>query len=236
MIGLGPPAAPARPPGPTGSWFGAHVALVADLVDPDNLGRVLVQLPWAPDTGVSAYRAWARLATTMAGNQRGTWMLPDVGDEVLVVFEAGDPRRPYVVGGLWNGADRPPDTMDKDGRNNRKRIRSRRGVQILLDDSQGAEALVLETPGGRRITLEDGATALTVEDRAGNRVRLDDSGIAVTAAGKVTVQASGNVEVTAGMLKVDATTAKFSGTVKAQTFIADTVVGTSYTPGAGNTW
>ena len=65
-----------------------------------------VRLPWTPDNGGAGYEVWARLATLMAGAKRGTWFIPDPGDEVLVVFEGGDPRRPYVVGALWNGARR----------------------------------------------------------------------------------------------------------------------------------
>ena len=65
-----------------------------------------VTLPWSPDTGSERYEAWARLATLMGGNNRGSWFIPDVDDEVLVVFEGGDPRRPYVIGGLWNGTRR----------------------------------------------------------------------------------------------------------------------------------
>src|SRR5829696_2975045 len=111
-----------------GRWYGCYPGLVSDIKDPDNQGRVKITLPWAPDTGGGRYEAWARLATLMGGNNRGSWFIPDVGDEVLVLFEGGDARRPYVVGGLWNGSDKPPDTMDKGGQNNRKVLCSRNGV------------------------------------------------------------------------------------------------------------
>ena len=91
------------PEGLGGHWYGVYPALVVDIADPDGQGRVKVTLPWSPDAGGSRYEAWARLATLMAGNNRGSWFIPDVDDEVLVAFEGGDPRRPYVVGGLWNG-------------------------------------------------------------------------------------------------------------------------------------
>ena len=97
------------PAGLGGRWYGVYPALVTDIKDPDNQGRVKVTLPWSPDTGSNRYEAWARLATMMGGNNRGTWFIPDVNDEVLVLFEGGDARRPYVVGGLWNGSDAPPD-------------------------------------------------------------------------------------------------------------------------------
>ena len=100
------------PQGYGGTFYGVYTALVTDIVDPDGQGRVRVKLPWSPDSEGSAYEAWARLATMMAGNDRGSWFIPDVEDEVLVAFEAGDPRRPYVVGALWNGQDAPPESMD----------------------------------------------------------------------------------------------------------------------------
>jgi len=46
---------------------------------------------------------WARVAVLMAGGNRGHGFIPDVNDEVLVSFESGNPRRPYVIGALWNG-------------------------------------------------------------------------------------------------------------------------------------
>ena len=69
-----------------------------------------------------------------------SWFVPDVNDEVLVVFEGGDTRRPYVVGGLWNGSDAAPESMDGGGNNYKKVLRSRNGVKVTLDDQDGQEA------------------------------------------------------------------------------------------------
>ena len=91
-----------------GRWYGVFPAVVSDIKDPDGHGRVKVTLPWSPDTGGGSYEAWARVATLMGGNNRGSWFIPDMNDEVLVVFEGGDPRRPYVIGGLWKGTTRRP--------------------------------------------------------------------------------------------------------------------------------
>jgi len=223
------------PAGLGGRWYGVYPALVSDLADPDGQGRVKVTLPWSPDTGTSHYEAWARLATLMGGNNRGSWFIPDVNDEVLVGFEGGDPRRPYVLGGLWNGSDSPPDAMDGAGKNNRKVLRSRNGVKITLDDSDGQETLILETPAGQKVTLKDGPGSVEIDDSNGNSVKLDTSGITVTAAAKVTVNAS-TAEISAGMLTVNAGMSKFSGVVQADTVITNAVVSTSYTPGAGNIW
>jgi uncharacterized protein involved in type VI secretion and phage assembly len=221
--------------GIAGRWFGVYPALVTDIKDPDGQGRVKVSLPWAPDGDGASYESWARLAAAMAGANRGLWLIPDVGDEVLVAFEGGEPRRPYVVGALWNGSDSPPETMDGGGRNDKKVLRSRKGVTVTLDDSSGQESLVLETPGGQRLTLKDGPGSIEIIDSNGNSIKLESAGVTVTASAKVTVNAS-TAEVSAGMLTVNAGMSKFSGVVQCDTLITNSVVSASYTPGAGNIW
>lgn len=223
------------PRGYGGLFYGAYPALVKDIADPDGQGRVKVSLPWSPDPDGAAYEAWARLATMMAGNNRGSWFVPDVNDEVLVVFAGGDPRFPCVVGCLWNGEDAPPESMDGAGRNYLKVLRSRNGVQVTLDDHDGQEKMILETPGGCKVTLQDGPGAISIEDSNGNSVKLEAAGITVTASAKVTVQGS-VVEVSAGSVSVNTGMATFSGVVQCNTLITNSVVSASYTPGAGNIW
>ena len=223
------------PAGLGGRWYGVFPALVADIKDPQGQGRVKVRLPWAADTGSDQYETWARLSTLMAGNNRGTWFIPDVNDEVLLTFEGGDPSRPYVIGSLWNGQDQPPESMDGAGNNYKKVIRSRNGVKITLDDTNGQEQFIVETPGGQKITLKDGPGAVEVVDSNGNSIKLETAGITVNAAAKVTINAS-QVEVSAGMVTVNAGMSKFSGVVQADTVISNSVISASYTPGAGNIW
>jgi uncharacterized protein involved in type VI secretion and phage assembly len=215
--------------------YGVYPAQVTDIKDPDGQGRIKIRLPWSPDTG-AGYEVWARLAVLMAGNNRGTWFIPDPRDEVLVMFEGGDPRRPYVIGMLWNGSDTPPETMDGAGNNYKKSIVSRRGIRITLDDTEGQETLTIKTPAGQQITLQDGPASVEVKDSGGNSIKLEAAGITVTSAAKVTVRASATVEINASMVNVNAAMSKFSGVVKADTVIATSVVGASYTPGAGNIW
>ena len=214
--------------------YGCYPALVTGNNDPNGQGRVRVQLPWSPDPEGESYEAWARLATLMAGNKRGSWFIPDIGDEVLLMFEAGDPRRPIVAGALWNGQDAPPETMDGRSDNNIKSIVSRQGIRITLDDSAGAETLTLQTPK-QSIVLNDGASTIEISDVNGNSVRMEPSGITVTSSAKVTVNSS-TVNVSAGMVTVDAGMSKFSGVVQADTVIANVVISSVYTPGAGNIW
>ena len=223
------------PSGLGGRWYGAFPALVTDIVDPEGLGRVKISLPWSPDTAGARYETWARLATFMAGNNRGSWFIPDVDDEVLIVFEGGDPRRPYVIGSLWNGKDKPPESMDGAGKNFKKVLRSRNGVKLTMDDNDGREQFILETPGGQKLTLKDGPGVVEVVDSNGNSIKMEASGITITASAKVTINAS-QVAVSAGMVTVDAAMSKFSGVVQCDTMISNSVISASYTPGAGNIW
>jgi len=216
-------------------WFGIYPALVTDVKDPDGQGRVKITLPWAPDAGGSGYAAWARSATLMAGGGRGTWFIPEPGDEVVIGFEAGDPRRPYVLGALWNGADAPPETMDGAGRNNYRTITSRSGHTIRLDDTAGNQTLTVETPGGQKITMRDSPPSVEIVDANGNTARLETTGVTVTTSAKVSVTAA-TAEISAATLTVNAGMSTFSGVVQADTVITNSVVSASYTPGAGNIW
>ena len=208
--------------------------VVVDIRDPDGLGRIKVAVPDARDPRKTR-EVWARLATLMAGNGKGTWFIPDVDDEVLVLFEGGDPRRPYVVGALWNGRQRPPETIDEAGSNDLKTIRSRNGVQITLDDTDGQETVRMETPGGQSITLRDGPSAVEIIDGNGNSIELAAGGITVTSSTKVLINAA-VIEVSAGAVTVNSGLTKFSGVVQADTVITNSVISASYTPGAGNIW
>jgi len=217
-----------------GLFPAGYLAEVVSLDDPDSRSRVQVRL--LNFDGVDGHDGpvWARVACAFAGDNRGAFLLPDVGDEVFVVFVNADPRFPIVVGGLWNGSATPPETISG-GRNRRKVIRSKNGVKLTLDDQDGQEQFIAETPGGQKITLKDGPGAVWIEDSNGNSVKLETSGITVTASAKVTVNAS-QIEKSAGMVTVNAGLSKFSGVVQADTVISNTVISSAYTPGAGNIW
>lgn len=155
------------PAGPRGGLTGVSVGVVTDNADPDGLGRVRVRLSWLPSDEASW---WARVAAPMAGKQRGVYFLPEVGDEVLVAFEHGRPDRAYVLGSLWNGADRPPLTND-DKKNNLRTIRSRSGHELLFDDSEGAARIVLRDQAGDN-KLEIDVANGTVTLRAAKEVHV----------------------------------------------------------------
>ena len=137
--------------------YGAVVGVVSSIDDPDRLGRVRVLFPWLKEDLESR---WARLVSFMAGADRGGVFRPEVGDEVLVLFEHGDLRFPYIIGGVWNGKDAMPSERGGDGGNDIRLIKSRSGHTIVLDDTSGSEKI-------------------TVSDKSGNSVELSSSGVVI---------------------------------------------------------
>ena len=220
------------PSAPT-ALYGAQLARVIDVNDPDQLGRVQIKLYNFDGIQDQDAPVWARVAVPFAGNNRGAFFIPDVGDEVLVTFTNGDARYPIVVGSLWNGADKPPETLSSSV--DRWVIVSKGGARISIDESQGSSVVSLKTPSGKVVTLDDVQSNIKVDDATGNSITLDATGITITAAAKVSVNAS-QVEVSAGQVSVNAAMSTFSGIVQCNTLIATAVVSSSYTPGAGNIW
>ena len=146
-------------PAAAGRLFGLVVGVVTNNQDPDKLGRVKVRFPWLSDSEESH---WARLAVPMGGKDRGTYFLPEVDDEVLVAFEHGDARFPYVLGALWNGKDAPPAT-NGDGKNNLRLIKSRSGHLIKLNDEDGKETIeIIDKSGKNSIVIDTAKNTLTI--------------------------------------------------------------------------
>ncbi len=210
---------------------GVTTAIVIDNRDPDGLGRVNIHLRDKGKPGRKGQESWARVATLMAGRGRGTWFMPEVGDEVLVAFEGGDATKPYVLGALWNTSNPPPAKMDST--NSRKLIRSRNRVTVSIEDVDGGESVSIATPGGQHLTLRDGPGTIEIQDSNGNSIELGTTGVRITCAASVSIAAA-KVDVSAGMVTVDAGMSKFSGVVQCDTLVANSVVSASYTPGAGN--
>ncbi|MDA8128546.1 MAG: phage baseplate assembly protein V [Betaproteobacteria bacterium] len=220
---------------PLAAISGGFLAQVVSLDDPDKRSRVQVKLLAFDAVAQQDSTMWARVVAPFAGDDRGTYFLPDVGDEVFVSFVQGDARYPVVLGGLWNGAAKAPADIQSGGVNRYKRIKSKNGIVVTLDDQSGQETLTLETPGGQKVTLKDGPGSVTLEDSNGNSIKMESAGITIQASAKVAVQAS-QVNVSAGMVTVDAAMSTFSGMVKCASLITNSVISTSYTPGAGNVW
>ncbi len=141
-------------------WTGMLVARVTRVGGSGKQGRVEVQFPWA--SGEPWF--WVNFLSPNAGPNRGVYFSPEVGDEVLIGFEFGDTTRPIIVGSLWNGVHPPPAAAvhgDEYGSNDVKRIVTKSGNRLVLDDKEGKETVVLATPEHVRVSLfEEGARLL----------------------------------------------------------------------------
>lgn len=127
-------------------------ARVVDQNDPENWGRVQVQFYWQEDS----YTTWLPMMAPHAGADRGFLFLPEVGDEVWVAFEEGDPERGRVLGCAWNGVHQPPREEfwgDDVSANDVKRIVTKSGHRISIIDKDGKNAIVLATPKHLRVSL-----------------------------------------------------------------------------------
>jgi phage baseplate assembly protein gpV len=141
---------------------GVWPAIVVDNSDGgDNPGyRVKLKLPWLSDDETTH---WARIAVPMAGPGRGSYMLPEIDDQVLVVFEHGDIGRPIVIGGLWSKKQEPVE-VHQSGKNNTKLIKSRCGHRIIFDDSDGAARItIVDRSAKNKIVLDSASKLVKIE-------------------------------------------------------------------------
>jgi phage baseplate assembly protein gpV len=151
--------------------YGVVNATVVECVDCLGEARVQLMLPWLP-----GYLPWARIASPMAGMARGSFMIPQVGDEVLVAFNHGDVREPYVIGSLWNTIDRPP----------------------ALSPTDAVTKRVIRTPFGQEISFDEALQSVTISNTIKNSLTLDAKGAQLSAAlCSVTLDISGSVTITA---------------------------------------
>ena len=215
------------PDGDGARWFGVYPALVSDLVDPDARGRIQVSFPSFGQAGETV-RAWATLVTPYADDGQGLEILPEVGSQVVVAFEAGDPSRPYIVGACWNGTRALPEAAQ--AANNLRTLKTRSGSLLQFDDTEGAAKVTVSMQSGHRLVLDDASQELTVQHSNGCKIVMN-------IAGQITITANATVEVNASAVNLHAPTVTCDGLLQCQTLIASTgVVSPSYTPGAGNVW
>ncbi|MFI9814638.1 VgrG-related protein [Saccharothrix variisporea] len=207
--------------GPAQAKSGGLVpALVSDIRDPAKLGRVKVTFPWLADDFTSG---WARTVHTGAGKERGSLVLPEVGDEVLVGFEHGDFDSPYVLGGLYNSKDVTPQLTkdpvdDGTGEVTTRGFVSRKGHKVEFVEDEG---IVVSSGDGKFVVKLDQKNQVvevtsgqTVTIKAQNGVTIDSGTGPLELKGqKITAQAQADVEVKAGaQLKLNGTSgAKLEG-------------------------
>ncbi len=211
-----------------------YLAKVIGVNDPDSLNRVQVRILSADGLGEQDGPLWARVAVPFAGSDYGAFFIPDVDDEVLIAFISGDPRFPVVIGSLWNGAAQAPETIGSSV--DRWTIVGKQGTRIaIVEESPSTAQISFTTPTGVSGVLTDEGGGKVEFTAGGNTVTMEPAGVTVDSPAVVTVNAS-QVKVSAGLVQVDSGMSTFSGVVQCQTLIATTVVGTTYTPGAGNIW
>jgi uncharacterized protein involved in type VI secretion and phage assembly len=200
---LGAETSDAREPGVV---KGVSVGVVAQNKDPDGLGRVKVRFPWRENSDESH---WARIAVPMAGGGRGTWFLPEVGDEVLVACDGERVEHPYVVGCLWNGQDKPPQT-NSDGKNDLRVIRSRSGHEVVFDDGPQGRIEIHLKDDKRTVRLDkdgievcdDSGNSIKITSTPGNidiksnvGISIESKTIEIKAQASMTLQASGTLTI-----------------------------------------
>ncbi len=215
------------------------LAKVVSVKDPQNRNQVQVRLYNADGIADQDGPIWARVAVPFAGGSRGAFFIPDVGDEVVVSFLAGDPRGAIVLGSLWNGHDTAPETIGGSGQNvDRWTLTGKAGTRIAIVEQPASSATIsFTTPGGLTGTLSDQDSSIQFNDSSQTSVRIDSSGVTINApTAQVQITAASSVTITAPSVTVNAAMSTFSGMVQCQTLIATTVDSTTYTLGAGNVW
>ena len=188
--------------GSTPALPGVMIALVTDVKDPENLCRVKLKFPWLSDTYETD---WVRTVQPGAGQNRGAVTLPEVNDEVLVAFEQGDLRCPYVLGGVYNGVDKPKtgDSLvdSSTGAVRRRGFVSKKGHGLVFVDGDGDEGLALMT-GDRQSRLSLNQTTTTVKiTSAGDVVIEAKKGVSIKGADDLEVSAKKlNLKGTSGVV------------------------------------
>ena len=210
--------------------YGVVVGIVTNARDPDGLARVKVKYPTISDQLESH---WARLVTPMAGAGRGFEFIPEVNDEVLVAFEYDDINKPYILGALWNGKDKPPQASNAivsgDGKVQKRIIHSRSGHTITLDDTDGGEKIsIIDKTGTNLLEIDSKQNTMSMKTSDGHKIVMEAKGITMESAGTLTLKATGNMEIqtqanmttkstgnteikSTGMMKVQGTSASIDG-------------------------
>jgi len=182
---------------------GVVVGIVTNNDDPQGLGRVKVRLPWLAEDEEST---WARIASPMAGQDRGFYCLPEVNDEVLLAFEHGDIHRPYVLGALWNGRDSPPAAnsavLNGSGQVVQRIIKSRAGHTIVIDDTTGGGGITIEDRAGNKIVIDSGSNAMQLQMNGDLEIQSQGK-VTISGQAGVDITSSGNVNVRGGTINLN---------------------------------
>jgi phage protein D len=179
---------------PLNRWPGVVTAIVTNTEDPKDWGRVKVKYPWMTEEAESD---WARVVGIGGGPKAGLYVMPEVGDEVLVTFGHGDFSQPFVLGGLWNGQHAiPPEGAgaDRDEKALVRIWRSRKGHRMVMYDNADQKVEIVTADGGLSITLDDSRRKITIKSNKEIEIKADGD-LMIQAGGNMDLQASGQVNV-----------------------------------------
>jgi Rhs element Vgr protein len=170
---------------------GLQIGVVTDLEsDPDSQDRIRVRLPII---NTSEDGVWSRIACMDAGNNRGTFFRPEIGDEVIVGFLNNDPRNPVVLG-MFNSSAKPAP-LQASNQNNEKGYVSRSGMKMIFNDDE--KSLKIETPAGKKVTISEADGVMKLEDENSNTISMDASSINLQSGADITIKATGNLTIEA---------------------------------------
>ncbi|WNO11495.1 phage baseplate assembly protein V [Teredinibacter sp. KSP-S5-2] len=176
----------------------------AEVIRIEEEGHILQWL----SGNVATESAPARVASFMAGKERGAFFAPEVGDEVVVGFEEGDLDSPVILGALWSDVDAPPTQADTSEDNNIRTIVSRMGHEITFDDTQGEGKVLIKTKAGLQALMEDKDSKVTIKVDDSNMIEITNTGITLLAGTTLTLKVndSNKIEISASGVTVSGQT------------------------------
>ncbi len=174
---------------------GLQTGVITDITDASGDFRIKLRLPIVDNQQEGVY---ARLATLDAGNKRGTFFMPEIGDEVVVGFMNNDPSQPVILGMLHSSQNAAP--LEPESSNDKKGYVSRSEIKIIIDDGQ--KSITIETPGGSKFTMDDTGNNVLLQDAYGNKITMEPSGITIESATVLTLKAGTSLAISAPQLSM----------------------------------
>lgn len=207
-----------------GQMTAMHLAQVLDNADPEGRGRLKIRMH---ATGIEI---WASVIVNSAGSGYGVCCLPKVNEIVVIAFIS--PEQALIIGSIWSGDQAAPSEVDPVEDN--YVVKTPAGTVMTFNDDDGPKMQV-QTSSGYSITITEANGGEISIQRDTQEVLLNSSEVKVSGT-RVVVEGQSGIELTAPQVTVNAAISTFSGTVQADAVIANCVVGSAYTPGAGNVW
>jgi uncharacterized protein involved in type VI secretion and phage assembly len=173
-----PLSSPIHPP-----FCETQLAEVVENNDPKGLGRIRVQFLW--QKGTSEKSPWIRVASPYSGKDKGFYIIPEKGDQALIAFEQNDPEAPYMITGMYNGESKPQHSHAE---NNKKAIKTKGGIEILMNDEKGKETFAITSP--MDVTINAAGGKITVTAKGDIKIESSSGNITISAPNKIKMEAA----------------------------------------------